>query len=424
MMQLTVPMMGLVDTFFIGRYADAFAMGGLAVAAETFTILYALFSFLQMGTNSLVANASGERSPDSRGKTLRVLARSVVTALCIATLLILIRNPVRDVVLGFIRPDPEALAHAVTYFNIRIFAAPATLSLFSLCGFFIGRGEAMVPFLLILVSNVINLAVNSVLVLVFDMGIAGVAYGTVIAQTVACFSGAALVLFRSRGVWHNFNPAVFLRNAEFGKLFRVSGDLFLRSVLLTSSFAVFMRLSALQGNSLLAANNLVLLFWSVAANLLDGFAFAAITFVGRAVGAGDRQEYREYLRRVTALSFLVASVMGLIFFFGWPFIVDRMTVYPEIRLASYGLAVWILMGWVVGNYAFLWDGIIIGSGDSAIIRVAMLFTCGAFLTLALLTEGQLNNTALWLLFSLFTLTRGLSQHILAKKRTKNWFPQP
>ena len=184
----TVPMIGFVDTAVVGQLAQPHLMGAVAIGAVIFNLLYWTFSFLRMGTTGLTAQAVG--AGDSR-EIAGHLLRAMLLASLAGLSLVVLQRPVRALVFWLTGGSPEVLAAGYTYFDIRIWAAPAGLVNFALLGWFIGLGRAGVAFGLQLLLNLLNIGLAVLFTLGLGAGVAGVGAAALIAEVVAAGAGVA-----------------------------------------------------------------------------------------------------------------------------------------------------------------------------------------------------------------------------------------
>jgi MATE family multidrug resistance protein len=265
------------------------------------------------------------------------------------------------------------------YFDIRIWAAPATLANYALLGWFIGLGHARTALALQLVLNLSNMLLDALFVLWLGMGVTGVAAGTVIAESLAALAGAAMALRhlrRSGGAW---SRARLLERGRLARAIAVNRDIMIRSAALILVFVWFMAQGAKQGDTVLAANAVLMQFIAVAAYFLDGIAFTAEALVGRAVGAADRALLQRAVRLTTAWAALLAVLACLAFAALGPQLVDLLSVSPGVREAARAYLPWAALAPLAGVWAFQLDGIFIGATRTAQMRNAMLTTLAIYL---------------------------------------------
>ena len=287
---LTVPLLSSVDTALMGHMENVHYLGAIAVGGIIFNFIYWGFGFLRMGTTGLTAQACGRQ--DDR-ESISVLSRALLTALFFSLLLILFRNFIVDLSFDLIEASEEVEHYGRLYFSIRILAAPATLGLYALTGWFLGMQNARYPLYLALVTNALNIIFDLVFIKVFDMNVDGVALGTVCANFLGILT-AFWLFYRSYGSLRiHIKAAHILDWGRFREFFRVGRDIFIRTLILIFAFSFFTAKSAESGDLLLAVNTILINLWTIMAYGIDGFAFAAESVVGRYIGARQPQNLKK-----------------------------------------------------------------------------------------------------------------------------------
>lgn len=390
----TVPLQGAVDTAIIGNLGDAVFLAAVTLGAAAMAMLLHVFNFLQFGSGALSAQALGGK--DNR-RVINVLARGLILALGVGAILIAAQVPMRAALLGVFEASERAESLAATYFNIRIWAAPAELGIFALGGWFSGQELTRRLFELQLVVSVINIVLNVFLVLGLGMDVDGVALGTLIAM----YLGLVFGLWRARGRMREILPdwrperSRLLNAQELGKLMRLNRDIFIRSILLVGSFTWMTRQGSMQGDVILAANGVLMQVVHIAVYGLDGFAIAVESLVGQAVGARNRR----FLRRaviVSTISALALSVlMGVLLFAVQGPLVNLFTNVEAVRAAVNAYFFWAALFPLVGVLAFQLDGIFVGATESAGMRNAAIVSCGLYLLISIWAMETHANHGIW-----------------------------
>lgn len=399
---VTVPLVGIADAAAVGRLDDPASLAGVAVGATVFSLLFTALNFLRMGTTGLAAQAHGARDDAA---SLAVLRQGLLVALGLAAALVLLATPVRLVAFALIGPEPAVLAEASDYFDTRLLGAPATLALFVLTGWFIGRGDGRSPLAVVLLVNGLNIVLDFLFVLGLGLAARGVALATVIAE----YSGLALGLWlalrarRAAGAPGRVPPPPWSRFLE------VNLPLLLRTLALMLCFAFLTAMGARFGSAVLAANALLLNFLYLASYALDGFANAAESLVGRAVGARDGAMFRRALALSGQWTLGVSLVLSALFWLGGPLLVDLMTTQAPLRALAREYLPWLAAVPLVGGWAFLFDGVFVGATLTRQMRDTMLFAALAVYLPAWWLLQPLGNHGLWLAFLLFFAARGAAQ---------------
>jgi len=383
---VTVPLLGLVDTAVVGQLGQAAPIGAVGMGAVILSSVYWIFGFLRMGTTGLTAQAHGAGDGPETGA---ILKRGLLIAAAAGVVLIAIQVPFFWAAFQIAPGSPQVETLTRTYLDIRIWGAPAIIATYALSGWLIAFERTRAVLALQLVMNGLNIALDVAFVIGLGWGIGGVAAATLIAE----WSGVAFGLWLCRdglaATASRIFDAVRLRHMA-----SVNGDIMIRSVLLQASFTAFLFLSAGQGDTLLAANQILLQFLTLMAFLLDGFAFAAETLVGQAVGARRPNAFRQAVRLSAIWSIGGAALMAAAFALLGGTLIDTLTTAPEVRLAARAFLFWAALSPLFGVASFLLDGIFIGATRTRAMRNAMLVSVAGYaLSLALLVPY--GNHGLW-----------------------------
>ncbi|MEM7302540.1 MAG: MATE family efflux transporter [Pseudomonadota bacterium] len=401
---LTTPLLGIVDTAVVGQLGDAALMGGLAVGAILFDIIFTTFNFLRAGTTGLVAQAFGK---GSRLEEQAVLLRSALVSIAGGLLVILLAGPMLEFGLYAMSPT-QAVADATrTYFTIRILAAPLTLANYTVLGWLLGLGQAGRGLAVQTVLNGVNIALSVYFGLILGWGIEGVAWATVCGEAAGLAMGAAFLWAGLDRKQVPDRPTLFQKK-EWVRLFAVNRDILIRSFCLVFAFAFFTAQGAQFGEATLAANAVLFNFFIVAGYFLDGFATAAEQLAGRAVGA----QYRPAFDRAVKLTLFWGSVLAILcsvvsFLFG-PLLIDAMTTNTEVREIARLYLPWAAFAAIAGVVAFQMDGVFIGATWSRDMRDMMLISLVAYLAVFYALVPVFENHALWFAIEIFLGLRGIT----------------
>lgn len=388
---VTVPLLGAVDTAVIGQLGDPASLGAVGIGAVILATLYWAFGFLRMSTSGLAAQAHG--AGDAAERTA-VLIRAVMIGAAAGMALVLAQVLLFGAAFRVAPASPEVEALARDYLEIRIWGAPATIALYALTGWLVGLGRTQGVLVLQLWQNGLNIVLDLWFVLGLGWGVPGVAFATLIAE----WTGVLLALWLARDALGSaLRPAL----ARLGDrvalrlMFSASRDIMARTILLQLSFTSFVFLGARFGDVTLAANQVLMQFLEITAYALDGFAFAAEALVGQAIGARSVAETRAAGRICMQWGFGGAAVLAIVFALTGPWIIDLMTTSPEVREVARGYLPWLVAAPLIGVAAWIYDGIFIGAlltGD--MLRAMLLSVLVYALALALLVPLA-GNHGLW-----------------------------
>jgi multidrug resistance protein, MATE family len=409
---ITIPLLGMVDIALMGHLGDQAYIGAVAVGGMIFNFIYWNFSFLRMGTSGFTAQAFGRRD---RPESVMILVRALLVAFSVAALLVLLRKPVADLAFRVIGPGPGVELPARDYYNIRIFAAPATLALYAITGWFLGMQNARIPMIIMITVNLLNIGFSLMFVKVYHMTASGIALGTVIAQYGGLIL-SALFLGRYRHLFFKPKAALLFDKSKLLNFFRVNRDIWIRTLCLIFTLTFFTSQSARTSDTILAANTLLMQFFMLFSFLADGYAHAAEALTGKFIGAGNRQSLRKGIRLLFFWSGGIALVFTVLYITSGRFLLTLLTSNAEVLSSALGYLPWAVIIPLITFPAFIWDGIYIGATASAAMRNSMLVaTLAVFLPAYYLLEPSFGNHGLWIAFISFMATRGITLTIMARK---------
>lgn len=404
---ITVPLLGLVDTAILGHLDDAVHLGAVAVGSQLFILLFWSFSFLRMGTTALTARAVGARlHGDGEHLISRQLQHSLWLLMPLILLVMLLGYFLWPLALPLMADNPEIRDGAMTYLSIRLWSTPAVLGQYVLLGWFIGLGKTRIPLIMLTVSNLVNASLNYIFVFHFDMTSDGVALGTVIAE----YSALILALWFARQLgWKAEFGGMGKRPtwAHLKPMLSINHHLFVRTLLLLSTFAFFTAQGAKQGELVLAANAVLISLLLLISNALDGFAHAAEVMVGQSLGAKQPEGLQQAIK-FTGINILLMAILLTVIFMAlgdqlFSLLTDNPLLLPVLHQYRYFLFFLPLAG-----MASYWlDGVFVGAGASADMRNAMIAAVVlVFYPLCWLLQDY-QNWGLWWAFYAFTLARAL-----------------
>jgi multidrug resistance protein, MATE family len=402
---VSTPLIGIVDTAIVGHYPNPLYIGAVAVGSLIFTFVFWGFGFLRMGTTGLTAQALGAGDKDELASGL---GRALLIAASAGVSLVVLQWPIREIAFRLLGASPEVERLARGYFDVRIWAAPASLANYALLGWFIGLGRTDVGLALQLILNLTNMVLDITFVWGLGWDVRGVAFGTTLAEYVAVASGLVIATRHLRHrIGGHWTLQRILAPARLRQVFFVNGDIMIRSLALTTVFVWFTSQGARQGDATLAGNSILMQFIAACAFFLDGLAFAAEALVGRAVGAAKREGLKIAARMTTFWAVGVAVVLALVLALLGPLFIDGLTVDTSARAAARAYLPWAAAAPLLGVWAYQLDGIFIGATRTADMRNAMLASLTVFL-IAWWLLLPMGNTGLWAAFYVHYLARTVS----------------
>lgn len=401
----TVPLLGAVDTGVVGQLGQAAPIGAVGLGAVILATVYWVFGFLRMGTSGLAAQAQGSGDGADRAA---VLLRALIVGLGAGLVLIVLQLAVIAGAFTLAPASAEVETLTRQYLAIRIWGAPATIAIYAVTGWLVGVERTRAVFLLQLWINGVNIGLDLWFVLGLGWGVPGVASATLIAE----WTGLALGLWFCRDAFGPVLAAAWARlgdRAALVTMFAVNRDIMIRSVALQLCFTAFVFLGARHGDVTLAANQVLLQFLGILSYALDGFAFAAETLVGQAIGARAAGEVRQAVRLALMWTFWSGVVLGLGFWLAGPWLIDLMATAPDVRDEARHYLPWIVAAPVFGALAWAYDGIYIGALLTREMRRLMLIAAAAYV-IALGVFWPLGNHGLWAAMMVLFAARSLLMH--------------
>ena len=406
MANITIPLVGIVDTAIVGHIANATYIGGIAIGTMLFDLLYWNFGFLRVGTSGMTAQAYG------RGdgvECARLLTQSVSIALIGAVVLWLIQWLFVTAILAIVPCSTEVAAFAREYFFIRIWAAPATLSLMAFKGWFIGMQDTVSPMITDIVVNVVNMTVSYVLAVYTPLGALGVAYGTLVAQFTGLLLALVICLFKYKTVVQEIvrqlcDKAIRLfGDKEMKRFMSLNANLFVRSLCFMVVYVGFTSLASQYGDVELAVSTIMMKLFMLFSYFVDGFAYAGEALVGKEWGASRSLASSPHrLVRIVRLLFAWSLGVGLLFtllFAVWSeecYLAMTNDMEVLSRLGDYTL--WLIAMPLVSTLAFMWDGVYAGATAGKQIRNAMIYAALGFVTCYLATYWWLGIQGLYIAY--------------------------
>ena len=402
---VTTPLLGFVGAATIGRLGDAALLGAIALGAVVFDVVFWTFGALRMATAGLTAQALGARD---MAEIDRTLARALALAILIGVVLVAAQRPIGAAAASLAGASPEVTAALLTYFGIRIFAAPFTFANYAILGSTLGRGRTDVGLLLQVAINGANIAVTLLFVLGLGWGIAGAAWATVIAEGLGVALGIAVLGRLGSRPWTVPLAATLDRRALL-RMLAVNRDVMIRTAALMAAFSLFAALGARAGDVTLAANAVLQNIFLIGGYFLDGFATAGETLCGQAIGAGDVAAFRRAVRLVLIFALSFGAALSLLSLAAGGAFIDVVTTSPAVREAARAFLPYAALTPLVGAAAFAFDGIYVGATWTAAMRNLMLIALGLYGAALLTVHG---NAGLWTSLLVFLAARGGGQWLL------------
>ncbi|ALS34390.1 multidrug resistance protein, MATE family [Pseudoalteromonas translucida KMM 520] len=402
---ITVPLLGIVDTAVIGHLGSAHYLAGIALGSAVISILFWLAGFLRMSTTGLVAQAYGQ---NDLTQLAALLKRSLVLSCLVAVLLIALSPLIKHAIAFLSAANSDVLTQAYQYFSIRIFSAPAALCNLVLLGWMLGMHYGRGPFYLLLVTNITNIVLDIYFVVYLDWAVAGAAWASLIADYTALVFAVVLVikLAKKRGI--KLSVPGWFSITKMANLLSLNGDIFIRSFILQLCFSFMTFYGARIGETTLAANAVLLNFLMLVSFALDGIAYASEAKVGHAKGQQSVKNIELWVKISVFWGALFALAYSLFFAIFGRYIITLLTNVPEVITTATLYLPWVIALPLLAMSCFLFDGVFVGLTRAKAMRNSMLLSASVGFFGVFAVFHQWENNGLWLAMSCFMLMRGVT----------------
>lgn len=409
---ISVPLLGMADIAITGHLGSEIYIGAISVGGTIFNMIYWIFNFLRFGTGALTSQSYGRRNFEDCALSL---ARSLLITLVVALLLISFQSYIKNISFDIMKASQDVKYWAGEYFDICIYGAIGFLGLFSMTGWYVGMQNTKIPLVVSLFQNVVNIIMSLIFVYIYDMGVKGVALGTLVAQISGFLLSLTLCMIYYRKVLRRLNPKKIFDIAMLTKYFRINTMIFLRTLCLVAVTVYFTTAGASMGDTILAANALLMQFFMMFTFFIDGFAYAGEALCGKHFGANDIAALHHTTQRLFKIGYLVAIIFVLLYFIIGHYAITLFTDQPIVVSTANVYFGWVLLIPIAGMAAFVWDGIYVGCGYVGNMLICTAIGAVMFFATWFVLKSYINNHALWLAFILYLATRGLVLQIASKK---------
>ena len=397
--QASIPLVGIVDAAVIGRTGDAAALAGVALGATVISLVFWSFGFLRMGMTGLTAQAQGA---GEQAEVEALLLRALAIGGAIGLTLMALAWPIVHLAFAMLAGGEAVTEEASGYATARFFGAPAALGTFAINGWLLGLGRTRAALGLQLVVNAANIGLDLLFVWGLGMGATGVGIGTAGAEWIALACGL-LVAGRVAGgglveMARRTGRARLLDRAALVRLFAVNRDIMIRTLALLLLFTWFANSGARLGAVSLAANHVLMQFISLAAFVLDAFAFTAESRIGQALGAKSRGQFTRAVRLTGEFSACAGAALALLFWMGGEAVITFITTDAAVRAEATRFLPFAALVPLVGMPSWLLDGIFIGATAGRALRIAAVVATVLYLALDTALR-PLGNLGVWWAFT-------------------------
>ena len=403
---LAIPMVGIIDTGLMGNLGNLSYLSATSVAANLFSMIFWSFGFLRMGTVGLVSQAYGR---EDYSEVFNIILRNLIFVLIISFIIISLQGYIYRLSLNIFELSETTEKFYQDYFQIRIWSAPAELTLYIITGFFIGLQKTKISSLAIGLFSILNIILSIIFVSKFDLNIKGVAYGTLFSAlfiSISFLIYTFLYLSRMSKLKIKFDELIDLKKIK--NIFNININIFIRTILLTFSFLWFTYLGSQIGEDYIAANAILINLVFLSAFILDAYAFSTEGMVGYSLGKKDITLFKKIVQNSFILSSITGLIISIIYFLINNFVIELMSGIEEIRNLSSSYAVWLIIMPLISSFCFQFDGIFIGVSQTKELRNTMFFSVFCYLAISVFLTDLMGNTGVWISLCIFMILRALS----------------
>ena len=402
---ISVPMLGAVDTAVVGRLPGPEYLGAVAVGALIISMMYHSCNFLRMGTTGLTAQSFGARDGD---EVRTWLGRAILMGLAIGVIFITLQWPIYELARLVVNPSDAVDPLTQSYFQVRIWGAPAALANYALLGWFFGIQNTKAALITQVYMNGMNVILDLWFVLGLGWGVEGVAWATIISEYTALGLGLILATTTLRQFGGRLRFAELREAGPLRRMLNLNRDIFIRSMCLQIAFVTITSIGSRLGDTTLAANAILLQIQVFVAQGLDGFATAAEALTGEAKGAKRRDRFNAAVRASTTWAGGLAVIFcGLTALLG-PWVIDTLTTVESVRETARVYLVWSIIMPAISIWSFQLDGIFIGCTWSKQMRDSMFLSLAVFLISVAVLHTYFGNHGLWASFAIFMVARAVT----------------
>ena len=402
----TIPLVGLTDTIIMGHMPDSTYIAAIALGGIVFNFMYAGLNFLRMSTTGIVSQNLGSKDFD---EVLLSLLRPLFIAFLIGLILLLSKEFLFNLSVYFLTPDEKLQKLYKEYLFVRMIGLPAGLLNVVFLGWFFGMQQTRPILIQLITINVVNVISSLYLAVILDYGIYGVALGSVMAQ----FSGLFISILVFSYSLKKLNLKIFILKklrdiSSFLKLFSISKDLFIRTMLMVSVQAYVIKKAGLLGVDELATIEILLVIFSLSSYSLDAFAHSAESSIGVSIGSKNKKNIYKAIRITTELALVLSIIISIILYISNSYLISVFTDITALRNLTIGLWGLVVITPFIAMSAFQLDGIFIGATLAKEMRNCTIFSSLIFyIILEYWFESNLDLKGLYSCFLLFLISRGV-----------------
>ena len=402
----TIPLVGLTDTIIMGHMPDSTYIAAIALGGIVFNFMYAGLNFLRMSTTGIVSQKLGSKDFD---EVLLSLLRPLFIAFLIGLILLLSKDFIFNLSVYFLTPDEKLQNLYKEYLFVRMFGLPVGLLNVVFLGWFFGMQQTRPILIQLITINFVNVISSLYFAIILNYGIYGVALGSVIAQFSGLFISIIVFSYSLKKLNLKIIILKKLRDiSSFLKLFSISKDLFIRTMLMVSVQAYIIKKAGLIGVDELAAIEILLVIFSLSSYSLDAFAHSAESSIGVSIGSKNKKNIYKAIRITTELALFLSIIIGIVLYVSNSYLISIFTNITALRDLTIGLWGLVVITPFIAMSAFQLDGIFIGATLAKEMRNCTIFSSLIFfMILEYWFESKLDLKGLYSCFLLFLISRGI-----------------
>ena len=412
---LAIPLVGIVDTGLMGHLESEKYLIAVSIASTFLTIIFWSFGFLRMGTVGLVSQTFGKS--DYR-ELVNILLRNFCIAFIIAFLIIIFKPVLINIIFKIFSVSSETNSFIKDYISIRVFSAPAELTIYVLIGFFLGIQRTIISSSLIIMLSILNICFSIYFVNELGLNVKGVAFGTLLSAYITFLSFSVYTYFYFIKIFKVIPRFVYKKLLNFKKILKlliINFNIFIRTLLLTLSFFWITYLGSTLGEEYVAVNAVLLQLIFISSFFLDAYAFSTEGIIGYSLGKKSLKMFSNTVKNSLILSFITGVLISIFFLFFAKEIINLITDLEFLRFLTYKYLIWVIFIPPIASIAYQLDGIFIGATQTKELRNAMIVSVTIYLFLSLFLTKQLHNYGIWFSLFLFMILRASTLHFYFSK---------
>ncbi|PQJ88897.1 MATE family efflux transporter [Aliivibrio sifiae] len=399
---VTQPLLGAVDTAVIGQMGIAELIGGVAIGTVIMNTIYWLFGFFRVSTTGQSAIALGKGCQSS---LINSLMRPFILSASIGLIFMIFQSFIWQGALWVISPDPIVAEQAHLYFSILIYGAPFVLMNYSIIGWLMGQAKAKETLYTQVFGNILNIVLDVIFVFYFDLGVAGVAYASLIAQITTFIIGITIVLKTSKIPVSAFLQSTKISKQDLSVIISSNSDLLIRTICILVFFNMIARIGSQLGTDVLAANAILMQVTFIISYMFDGIANASSVFAGKSIGQKDKTMFNQVVKLNAQWTTGLIITLTLVVILFKNSLILLFTDQVELITIYDNMTPWLIVFPLVAGFGLTIYGIFTGTGTTRPVRDSSLATLLLFLITQTFTVNWWGNHGLWLAFTIFYLGR-------------------